>query len=271
MLAAQLVQLLHHLKRIQRLAVQRYTVTLQEFKLQIFRFVRRVFRRVRQQEHFLVLRSAGVEPRVLQHAALIADVQQVAVHGIRLRRRSLYRNTVRFGISDHFRASREPVAELFQTPRRDNLDVRSKASSAELETYLVVALAGRTMRNGGRAFGDGDIDHPLRDQRAGDTRAEQVLSFIQGASLEHRVDEVLGELVAQVVDVDFRRACGERLFLQTVKLFLLADIGRKSDNFRVIRFFQPFQNDRGIQAAGIGEHDFFFCHGIANFLSDIKG
>ncbi|MNY52678.1 hypothetical protein D3C86_1883690 [compost metagenome] len=119
------------------------------------------------------------------------------------------------------------------------------------------------MGNRRSSFSDSNVHHTLRNQRTGDAGAEQVLAFIQSARLEHRIDEVTREFVTQIIDVDLRRAGCEGFFLQTVQLFLLADIGCKSDNLRIIGFFQPFQYDRGIQPAGIGEHDFFFRHGGA--------
>ncbi|MNN60522.1 hypothetical protein D3C81_1757120 [compost metagenome] len=86
MLAAQLVQLLHHREWIQPIAVQRNAVALLELQLQIFWLIRRILRRCAKQEHVFVLRRGRVEPWILQHAAFIADMQQVTVHRIRLRR-----------------------------------------------------------------------------------------------------------------------------------------------------------------------------------------
>jgi hypothetical protein len=48
---------------------------------------------------------------------------------------------------------------------RDHLDVRVERIGRQFEAHLVVALAGRAMRNGiGAGFG-GDLDQPLGDQR----------------------------------------------------------------------------------------------------------
>ncbi|MNY20963.1 hypothetical protein D3C86_1544780 [compost metagenome] len=99
------------------------------------------------------------------------------------------------------------------------------------------------MGNRCSTFGDGNVHHALSDQRTGNACSEQILAFIQRTRLEHRIDEVIRELVAQIVDVDLRCAGCQRFFLQTVKLFLLADIGGEGDNLRIIGFFQPFQDD----------------------------
>ena len=88
-------------------------------------------------------------------------------------------------------------------PWGDDLDVRLQRVIAELETDLIVALAGRAM--GDRIGADllGDLDLPLGDQRARDRGAQQVLALIQRVGAEHREDEVADEGLAQVVDEDF--------------------------------------------------------------------
>jgi len=36
----------------------------------------------------------------------------------------------------------------------------------------------------------------------------------------------------------------------------LAYIGRKRDNFCVVGFFKPFNDNGGVEASGVGEHNF---------------
>ncbi len=73
---------------------------------------------------------------------------------------------------------------------------------AELEAHLVVALAGRAVRDGVGAGLACDLDQALGDQRARDRGAEQVFAFVDGVGAEHREHEVAHELFAQVVDED---------------------------------------------------------------------
>ncbi|MNW57186.1 hypothetical protein D3C74_349700 [compost metagenome] len=190
-------------------------------------------------------------------------MQQVAVHRIWLSRRGLNRNAVRFRIGDHFRPAGELAAELFEPPRRNHLDAWRQGRCVQFEAHLVISFAGRAVGNSRCSFSDGDVHHTLRNQRTGNACAKQVLTLIQSARLEHRVDEVTREFIAKIIDVDLRRAGCEGFFLQAIQFFLLADIGCKSNNLRIIGFFQPFQNNRGIQPAGVGEHNFFFWHGGA--------
>ncbi|MNI47671.1 hypothetical protein D3C73_1022020 [compost metagenome] len=85
MFSAEFIQLFHNAKRVQALTIQSHAFSLFEFKLQIFRLIRSILRRCTQEEHIFIFGSGGIEPRVLQYTALIANMQQVAVHRIWLR------------------------------------------------------------------------------------------------------------------------------------------------------------------------------------------
>ncbi|MNZ92628.1 hypothetical protein D3C78_1116580 [compost metagenome] len=163
-------------------------------------------------------------------------------------------------IGDHFCTTRELLAEGFETPWSDNTDLRRQSSSRQLEADLIVPFARCSVGDCSCAFCACNINHTLRDQWAGNGRAEQILTLIQGSCLEHWIDKVLGEFLTQIIDIYLRCTCCQCLFFQSVKLLLLSDIGCEGDNFRIVGFFQPFEDNRGIQAAGISEHDFFFCH-----------
>src|SRR5690606_33549508 len=55
----------------------------------------------------------------------------------------------------------------------------------------------------------------------------------------------------------------EGLFLEAVELLLLADVGAVGDDFGLVGVFQPGQEDGGVEAAGVGDENFFdvFAHG----------
>jgi hypothetical protein len=92
--------------------------------------------------------------------------------------------------------------EIPLAPRRDDLHVRHQRVRAELEADLVVALAGRAVRDGVGTDLLRDLDHVLRDQRPRDRGAEQVLALVHGVGAEHREHEVADELLAEVLDED---------------------------------------------------------------------
>jgi hypothetical protein len=53
-------------------------------------------------------------------------------------------------------------------------------------------------------------------------------------------------------------------FLRAGSSFLaLADVGGEGDHLALIGVLQPFEDDRGVEAARIGEHDFLdVAHGV---------
>jgi hypothetical protein len=164
----------------------------------------------------------------------------------------LDRDAVLFGVGEQSLARREvPLA-----PRRDDLDARLEGVVAQLETDLVVALAGRAVRHGVGTGLARDLDLALGDQRARDRRAEEVLALVDRVGAEHRKHEIAHELLAQIVDVDLLDASRLRLGAGGLELLALTDVGGEGHDLAAIGVLQPLENDRGIQAAGIREHDF---------------
>jgi hypothetical protein len=98
----------------------------------------------------------------------------------------------------------------------------------------------------------------------GDRCAEQVDAFIDGVGAEHREDEVADELFAHVLDEDLLDAKHLGLLACRLEFLALAEIGGKRHDFGAEFGLKPFQDDRGVEAAGIGEHDllhvFMRCH-----------
>src|SRR5690606_26643409 len=93
-------------------------------------------------------------------------------------------------------------------PGGDDFHARLERIGAQLETHLVVTLAGGTVGNGVGAGLVGDLDQALGNQRTGDGGTQQVFAFVDGVGAEHREDEIAHEFFAQVVDVDFLDAHG---------------------------------------------------------------
>src|SRR6059058_338991 len=92
--------------------------------------------------------------------------------------------------------------ELPLAPGGDHLDVRLESIISELETHLVVSLAGRSMADRVGADRPRDVDLALRDQRARDRGSEEIVALILGVRTEHREDEVADEFLAQILDED---------------------------------------------------------------------
>ena len=122
------------------------------------------------------------------------------------------------------------------------------------------------MRHGIGADRVCDLDLPLGDQRARDGCAEKIHAFIERVGAEHRKNIVAHEFLAQILDKDFLDPQKLGLGAGRFHLFTLAEIGCEGDDFGVIVVLQPAQNDRGVEPARIGKHDFFdviLFHGVS--------
>jgi hypothetical protein len=168
--------------------------------------------------------------------------------------------------------------EIPVPPGRDHLDVGVEAVIAELEADLVIPLAGRAVADGIGADHVGNLDLALGDQRPGNRGAEQVDAFVDGIGPEHREDEIADEFLAHVLDEDVFRlhAGGQRLLAGWLQLLALAEIGGESDDFAAEFHLQPFQDDRGVEASGIGKDNLFgggtrLGHGIPDVIFGGEG
>ena len=148
--------------------------------------------------------------------------------------------------------------EIPLAPRRDHLHVGLERVIAELEAHLVVPFAGGAVGNGVGADLFRDLDLLLGDQRPRDRGAEQILPLIDRIGTEHREHIIAHEFLAQILDKNVFRldAERERLRPRRLQFLALAEIGGEGDDLAAIGRLQPFEDDRGVEPAGIGEHDF---------------
>jgi hypothetical protein len=107
----------------------------------------------------------------------------------------------------------------------------------------------------GPGFGR-DLDQTLGDQGPRDGGAEQVEPLVERIGPEHREDEVAHEFLAQVLDVDLLDAQHLGLLARRLQFLPLAEIGGEGHDLAAILRLEPFQDDRGVETAGIGEDDF---------------
>ncbi len=127
------------------------------------------------------------------------------------------------------------------------------------------------MADGVGAHLAGDLDLLLGDQRPGDRGAQQVLALIDRVGAEHREHEVAHELLAHVLDEDVLglHAGGQGLGAGRLDLFALAQVGGEGDDLRPVFGLQPLEDDRGVEAARIGEHD--LLHGLVGHEGSLRG
>jgi A/G-specific adenine glycosylase len=114
------------------------------------------------------------------------------------------------------------------------------------------------VRDGRGAFLQGNFDHPLGNDGAGEGCAEQILALIYGPRLQCGPDEVRHELLFQILDVYLACARPYGLFIEWGEFLALAHVRGHRDDLTVIVLFEPRDNDGRIQPAGISEDDFLF-------------
>ena len=257
--AAEFVQRLHDLEGVHGLAVHGDAVAFVEVEHDVFGLIRGVFWEDGEGgEVVAILHIARIEPGVFENTGLVADVQEVAVHGEGLFRAGLDGDFFVVAVGDHFGTAGELGAETLVTPRGDDFEIGGEGGGGELEANLVVAFAGGAVGDGVGAFCLGDFDHALGDEGAGDGGAQEVLAFVNGPGLHHGEDEVLGEFFLEVIDVDFERAGLFGFGVQAFQFVVLADVCTEGDDFGIIGFFDPGEQDGGVEATGISEDDFLF-------------
>ena len=239
--ASEPVEGLHHLEWRHRPTVDGDAVAFLKIHRDVLRLVRRVLGRHAQLVHALVLRCGGVEPRVLEHASFERDVQQVAIHRVRLFHAGLDRYVFGHAVVDHLLTAGKLIAKILVPPWCNHLEVGRERGGSQFEAHLVVALAGGTVSDGLCPVLAGDLHHALGNQWTRDTCAEEILSLVNRAGLHHRENKISGELLPEVVDVNVRRSSLARLRAQTFGFLLLPDVGAKSDDLGGVLFLDPRQ------------------------------
>ena len=134
------VEGLHHAERIEFLTVHSHAISLNEIKGHDLGLVRGGLRARRKFEHARILGSKGIEPRILQDTALVADVEQVSVHRVGLLGARLHRDLVSAAILDHLGPAGEVIAEALLAPGSDDLKIRREGGGGQLEANLIIPL-----------------------------------------------------------------------------------------------------------------------------------
>ena len=150
--------------------------------------------------------------------------------------------------------------EVPASPRCDDLDSRIQRFNGGFKTHLIISLAGTAVTDNIGAFLLGDFHQLLRHQRAGHGSSEKISVFIDRSSFHSRPDVIFHKFFLNVENICFGSAGAVRFFFNFFKVFFLPGVAAYCDHFAVILLLQPGQDNRRVQSAGIGEHDFLFCH-----------
>ena len=131
-------------------------------------------------------------------------------------------------------------------------------TDSQLEAHLIVSLASAAVDNSVGPFLFRNFHQTLGNQRAGKGGSQQIPVLVHGTGLHGGNDVVVHKFLGQVLHIQLGRAGGLGLFLQPLQFIRLTHIAGHGNNFAVvIVFFQPGDQDRSIQTAGIRQNDFF--------------
>ena len=132
--------------------------------------------------------------------------------------------------------------------------------------FTTVSGAPRaTVADSVAAFLECNLNESLCDAGTRVRRAEEVF-LIDRARLHCGDDVVVNVIVAEVEDVELRRARLESLFLESFKLVSLTDVTRDRDDLAVVVvFLEPRDDDRGIETARICKGNFLYFGFVNNF------
>ena len=198
MLAPDFVQQGQHLRGAEFFAINGHHIATGISQLDDLRFGQRFFWAFRPAPHIVFRGEIGV----FQHAAFVADVQQIGIHAVgRAAAFAFFEidgDAVFISISQQlFAAEQIPFA-----PRCNHFDIGHQGVSAEFKTHLVIALARSAVADGVATGFFGDFYQSFGNQGARDRCAQQVFAFVQGVGAEHREDEIAHKFFAQVFDKD---------------------------------------------------------------------
>ncbi len=155
-------------------------------------------------------------------------------------------------VRQQVRTSLEGLDEFGITPRSDGFDLGIQGLSTHFETDLIVTLSGGTVSYVRRSLFGGDAYHLLGDAGTCHGRSEEVPPLVDGVALESFKNVVGDKVLAEVGDDALESAAGDGLGFDGFKVFVvLADVGAEGDDIEAL-FAQPFEDDGGVEAAGVG-------------------
>ena len=199
---------------------------------------------------FAVLRLVR---RVFKVQAFVRQVPHVFIFGIVGLAVDFQRNVMRFGIFDFLFTG----FDIPLPPGGDDFHFRRKRFERQLETHLVVALAGAAVANRVGALFFSDFRQAFGDAGTRVGSAEQI-GFIVRARFQARPNVIFHIFLFEVQNIQLGSAGFQSLFFEPVKLGALTDVAGNGNHFAVVViFFQPRNNNRSIEAAGIGKNHFF--------------
>ena len=198
-------------------------------------------------------------PRILKEAGLDGAAPHVLVDGVRGLLGLGNRQLVLLGERDLDVTGQRQVANRADCPQG-----RVDGRDGNLETHLIVTLAGAAVGDGVGAELVGGAHEVLGDQRTGDGGDQRVHALVHGVGLQGLHAVLVGELVAGVNHIRLDGTAGERTVLDGLQTFAaLADIEGHRDDVLAGTILEVRDGHGGVKATGICEYDsVVVCHGM---------
>src|SRR5713226_7639226 len=248
-LGGDIIQRVHEIDGAEFRAVDRNRRAGFKSDFDFFGFVRSFLRGNDPLPHRFVRRVRGI----FELAAFVAEVPDVTVAAVDIFFALLDGNVVLLRVSNGIFAGIDvPLA-----PRSNNLNVGSNGFVRQFESDLVVAFAGAAVREAVGTELERNFRLALGDDRARHRSAEQIRVLVDGAGAQSRPNIITHKFFAQIFDVRGRSARGKRFLARGFEIFLLADVADHGNDLAAVVFLEPGNDDGGVQAAGIGEDNFF--------------
>ena len=141
-------------------------------------------------------------------------------------------------------------------PRSNHLQFRSQCLKGMFKPHLIVALASASVGHSSSVFLERHFHLILGDHRTRQRRTQQILVLVYRSGPQRRENIVSKEFLAQINHCDLRRASLARLLHHLINVIALANVGDHGDDFTIVVFFQPGNNDGGVQSSGICQDNF---------------
>jgi hypothetical protein len=136
--------------------------------------------------------------RVLQNTSLIRAVGQILVHTPGLGLGGSDGDTLLSGVGKEIVATGEALVETGVTPRSDDLDVGLESVEGELETDLIVTLAGTAVGDSKASFPLGNFDLCTSNDGTSQRGTEEVDVLVDGVASNSGEAEFLNKLAAKI-------------------------------------------------------------------------
>ena len=191
----------------------------------------------------------GFEESILQDPGFDGAPPQILIDTVRRLRLDINGQSVGACVLDLLvPGHRHPIAKW-----RQHLEMRGQGADGDVETDLVVALAGRAVRNPARPFTDRHLDQQLRDQWPAKRRGQRVLTLVDRPRPQGWPAEALDEGSPGIEHIGLDGAGDHRSVSNRVEIRLASEIGCQGNHVKAATLGQPVHRDGRVEATGIRE------------------